>query len=405
MDEILIKHLGPIQEVRIKPSRLTLLVGEQACGKSLVAQVTYFFRAIRSLVARYYSPELVVEEKWQEKLVKKILDDLRGVPFGYFANGTAYLHYREEGSSWWSIHVYKSNRSVRLNKAFKDYLSNLVQEWISSGQKSDLSKEWIQRHIFIPTERSVFTRLSQKAPTVLYAEHQPLLLRLFAEYLDTAKDIYSKLYEKKDRQELADAFGRDWMRSVDYVLEQQRRTIRGEAYTPSRGPKLWKWMVGSTEGKSHVLPIEATASGQMEAWPFFVVAATFNSIFQKMSVYFEEPETHLHPAAQVELMRTIVYLVNREQSFFLTSHSPYVLYEINNMLQRFKVREKGPARENQLFLDPTLVSAYQIKSDGTALSLLDHEETGLVDASELERVAEELGSEFEDLLRLEEPEA
>jgi hypothetical protein len=392
-DTIIIKNLGPIEEVEIERAPLTVLVGKQASGKSLVAQVSFFFCSIHSLVARYYSPQLVEESKWQEKLIKNILDDLRGVPFGYFADGTAYLHYKTE-KSWWSVHVYKSNRNVRLNKAFKDYLTQLVKTWEKEQNKGKLKYAWDFQNIFIPTERSVFTRLSDKAPTVLYAQHQPILLRLFAEYLDRSKSIYSKLYAKVGRKELADVFGREWLESMDYVLEQQVKAIQGKAYTPPHGPQLWKWMIHSGDEKKRIIPIEATASGQMEAWPFFVIAATMGSIFPQMSVYFEEPETHLHPAALVEVMRTIAYLVGRGQSFFLTTHSPYILYVINNMLQGHLARMADG--QGRITLDPAAVAVYQI-DDGTK-SLIDRKETGLIEVGELERVADELGEEFEALL-------
>ncbi len=393
-ETIRIKNLGPIKDVEIKPRPLTVLVGRQASGKSLAAQVTFFFRSIRNLAARYYSQELIAEPGWQEKLIKMLLDDLRGVPFGYFADGTAYLHYKTD-KIWWSVHVYKSNRSVRLNKEFKSFLTDLVQSWSDRNQQKDLKMEWFSRHLFIPTERSVFTRLSDKAPTVLYAQHQPLLLRLFAEYLDMAKDIYSKSYEKIGRKELASAFGEAWLKSVDFVLEQQTRAIQGKAYVPRHGPKLWKWMVHSQDGEKRIVPIEATASGQMEAWPFFVIAATMGSIFSHMSIYFEEPETHLHPMAQVEVMHTIAYLIGRGQSFFITTHSPYLLQVINNLLERYMVHATK-AEPEVIALNPDKVSAYRI--DGTAHDLMDRGGTNLVDADELERVADDLGSDFQNLL-------
>lgn len=394
-ERIKIKNLGPIQDLEVEIRPLTLLVGRQASGKSLVAQVIFFFRAIHSLLMRYYTPELKTETGWQERLIKKILDDLRGTPFGYFAEGTAYLQYFS-GKTRWSVHVYRSNRTVRLNKEFKDFLTEHVAS-LEDRKASELHEwQWFFHNLFIPTERSVFTRLAGKAPTVLYAEFQPMLLRLFAEYLDAAKEIYSKLYEKLGRKELARIFGEDWLGSRNFILEQQIRAIQGKAYIPKHGPKLWKWMVHSEKDEKRIVPIEAASSGQMEAWPFFVVAATMGSILKRMSVYFEEPETHLHPSAQVEVMRTIAYLVGRGQNFFLTTHSPYLLQIVNNMLERFSVQSRESARQSGIALDPEMVAAYRIQ--GQAYNVLDREGTNLVDADELERVADELGGEFQSLL-------
>lgn len=284
-EKITIKRLGPISEASIEPGPLTILIGEQATGKSLVAQVVFFFRAIKPLAARYYTPELVSESGWQERLVKSILDDLRGVPFGYFADGSANLRYRA-GKTEWTVNVYKSNRLVRLNKPFRLYLDELVETW--GREKVDLGKEWNFKHLFIPTERSVFTRLAGKAPSVLYAEHQPLVLRLFAEYLELAKDIYAKLYVKLGRKELSSLFGDHLLETMDFVLRQQEKTIRGEAYVPTHGAKLWKWRIEPIEGKQQIIPLEATSSGQMEAWPFFVISATMGGIIRKIPWHIPE---------------------------------------------------------------------------------------------------------------------
>jgi predicted ATPase len=84
----------------------------------------------------------------------------------------------------------------------------------------------------------------------------------------------------------------------------------------------------------------------MEAWPFFVISATMGSLIRNMAVYFEEPETHLHPQAQVEVMKTIAFLTGRGHNFMITTHSPFLLYATNNMIQRYM-----PAKKKGLIMD------------------------------------------------------
>ena len=52
-----IKGLGPIRSLTIKPRGLTVLIGEPASGKSLAAQVLYFFRTLESELARRFDPD------------------------------------------------------------------------------------------------------------------------------------------------------------------------------------------------------------------------------------------------------------------------------------------------------------------------------------------------------------
>lgn len=392
-ETLTIEKLGPITgPLRIEPKPLTILIGEQASGKSLVAQVLYFFRALRGLLARIYSPELPARKDWHDHAVRLLLDDLRGVAFGYFADGTARLGYVNDQRKW-EIKIYETNRTAHANRSLKQQLTRWVNEWAENKDK--LGKAWFFNQLFIPTERSVFTRLAGQAPSVLYAEHQPQPLRHFAEYLDTARSIYEKI-SREDRNEKQLTFPSEKASQVaQFVLARQKEALLGEAYVPQRGPRLWKWRT-KKRGKSKVIPIEATASGQMEAWPFFAIAATFGAFIPHADFYFEEPETHLHPRAQVEVMKTIAYLVNHGQRFVLTTHSPFLLYVVNNMIQRFLSTPQGASEEKAIALDPAQVAAYRLgKSPG---EILDRGGTELLNLDELEQVADELGGEFDELL-------
>ena len=51
----------------------------------------------------------------------------------------------------------------------------------------------------------------------------------------------------------------------------------------------------------------------------------------------EEPESHLHPALQVEFTRQLASLVNSGIRVILTTHSEWVLEELANIVQRSKL--------------------------------------------------------------------
>ncbi len=54
MSEYLFVHnFGPIQSADITVSDLTVLVGPQAVGKSLTAQILYFFRRLEDLSIQF----------------------------------------------------------------------------------------------------------------------------------------------------------------------------------------------------------------------------------------------------------------------------------------------------------------------------------------------------------------
>ena len=75
----------------------------------------------------------------------------------------------------------------------------------------------------------------------------------------------------------------------------------------------------------------------------------------------EEPESHLHPAAQRQLARGIVRLVNSGVQVLITTHSDIIISQVNNLLA---LRQASPELigqggfEPEDFLQPEQVGAY-----------------------------------------------
>ena len=77
----------------------------------------------------------------------------------------------------------------------------------------------------------------------------------------------------------------------------------------------------------------------------------------------EEPESHLHPAMQVEFTRQLAALVRAGVRVLVTTHSEWVLEELANIVQRSKLpekRRKGDA-DSTVSLRPDQVGAWLFK--------------------------------------------
>ena len=76
---------------------------------------------------------------------------------------------------------------------------------------------------------------------------------------------------------------------------------------------------------------------------------------------FEEPESHLHPAAQRQLARGIVRLVNAGVRVLITTHSDIIISQINNLLALPQASPElidSSGLEPEDFLQPDQVGAY-----------------------------------------------
>ncbi|MBI5572434.1 MAG: ATP-binding protein [Desulfomonile tiedjei] len=403
-DKLIIQKLGPIKHLEIEPRPLTILIGEQASGKSLAAQVLYFFRGLKTHLAKVYTDELAAHRRGEDLAVSMALSRLRGVSIEYFANGTATLQYRCRGSQKerlanWQLRIDPVSLMPRVLKE----LRNQIRQWFSLwGEDKDSLKEVADvRQIFIPTERSLVTRFAG-SPHLLYAESHPEPLRQLATLLEPTQiaRIFRSFIEGA-AEEVPESKTDPWT-AFGWLTDCERKALGGEAVPEFSGRvPHWEWRLDQA-GDGEALPMSATSSGQMETWPFFAIARCYGALSRRsLDFYFEEPETHLHPSAQVEVMKAVAYLINRKaHSFFITTHSPYLLYVVNNMIQRH-VSFKGKIPEGEeRWLDPSKVAAYRLRqtAEPAVQDIVDRNDTQLIDAEELESVANELGGEFNKLL-------
>jgi predicted ATPase len=393
-----IKKLGPLKEARIEPRPLTVIIGPQASGKSLIAQCLYFFRGLRQHVARRYKSSWQDDAYWYNTALKEVLDDIRGVAFGYFAEGTASLTYHDsDDKQAIGLKVYSSNRKVSANQSLKNRMNKWIGDWKNDIRSIETS--WFKSpNLYIPTERSIFTRLVEEKTGMLFDPVHPEPFRAFAQELFQAQNLYRAFFQKKSSYELR----KDIRDANKYILKCQQLALSGEAYVPPVGRQEWKWRIsepqedGIASTRRGVVPIQATASGQTEAWPFFVIAATYGVMTKNGTFYFEEPETHLHPAAQLQVANVIAFLVNRGHHFTITTHSPFFLYVINNFILRHLVNENN-VPENVARINPNDVAVYSLKN-GICRDIMDREDTKLIPSTELDDIANQLGAEFDQLL-------
>jgi hypothetical protein len=110
-------------------------------------------------------------------------------------------------------------------------------------------------------------------------------------------------------------------------------------------------------------------------------------------VFIEEPEAHLHPSAQRLMARAIAEAVNSGKYVALTTHSDYLISELNNLIALSNapnVVKKLGYRDVEV-LRPEAVAAYLVKTeDGRAVvERLEVDYTGIPE-DEFAKVAEDI---------------
>ncbi len=137
---------------------------------------------------------------------------------------------------------------------------------------------------------------------------------------------------------------------------------------------------------------------------------SLNNLFGLYSDYFyseviiEEPELNLFPQTQRDLVYYMLRVLNasqRKHILVLTTHSPYILFALNNCMMGGLVKNRVPLAEGKQFpskdswIDPRLVSVYEIH-DGCLKCIQD--EDGIIEDNYLNQAYKANSSEYLSLL-------
>jgi len=107
----------------------------------------------------------------------------------------------------------------------------------------------------------------------------------------------------------------------------------------------------------------------------------------------DEPEMNLHPEAQAKLIEFIVMLVNSGIQVIITTHSPYIVDHLVNLMKAASlensetIKHKFYLKNSKAFISKDNVSVY-LFADGTAKSIL--EEDGFIEWETFNQVSQRI---------------
>lgn len=125
------------------------------------------------------------------------------------------------------------------------------------------------------------------------------------------------------------------------------------------------------------------------------------------SIIIEKPEQNLFPKAQRDLVYFMLKLVNdkeRDHKLLLTTHSSFILYALNNCMMGYLVKDNMPKEEqselksNQSWIDPKLVSVWEIEENKGTLKSIQDEKTGTISKNYFNSIMNEVMDEYYEML-------
>ncbi|MFN7383105.1 MAG: AAA family ATPase, partial [Dolichospermum sp.] len=458
MQKIIINNFGAIKYAEIEVKKILVLIGEQASGKSTIAKLIYFFKSLRDdLFSQIYqdtqkdyfdiTSDLIfpIREKFYDFFGSTLHLPNFEIKFYYSVENDKYLTLNlnsqrrlhadiqfldpdfrtfapaikklfQQGLNTNDIYkelAYEQNRiryaqrlSKRLNELFQMYHEDSL--FVIAGRNATVSySDLFEKLLFA----DVSSRLEENSKKKFKGKQQTIdetLMLKFMEKVDIIKGKFKKIgngnfegviesYEDDEniKQKLYDIKKR-----IDEIL-------KGEYRIDNWGEKI----VFNKETEEYV-KLSNTSSGQQES--IRILQDIFLNILDNTKVLriLEEPEAHLFPIAQKQLIELLALMVNHndDNQLIITTHSPYVLTVFNNLLFANRVVEKNPSTQSEVaqiipqdsWLSAKDFSAYSlgnqsVSEDTRYCEPIFNQEKGTIQQNYLDTVSEILGGDFQAL--------
>ena len=141
----------------------------------------------------------------------------------------------------------------------------------------------------------------------------------------------------------------------DFATEVENRVLRGSIQVRENAIPQYRTIEYVPEGRSKGIPMINTSSTVSELAP--VIVYLRECIATGGLLIIEEPESHLHPAMQVELTRIVAGLVAAGLQVIVTTHSEWITEELANVIARAKSLKSSGNSSNKFGGLPALDSS------------------------------------------------
>jgi predicted ATPase len=415
MPKLIVQNFSVIKDAELEFGKLTALIGPQSSGKSVLCKLRYFLLEAISTAAWGIARQETLKAL-RTSLKKKFQEEFPENTWGDEKFQISYSHGRfeiglkrvaaaesEEGDLQLSLSAsfeetyqsaLQSVKSIKQQGRGKEDASELPDEmaaweYASTSLRQLLGDGERESQLFIPAGRAFFTNFSRSFAAAQSRRTDPLTFRfgqLIARALDQRpRPVFSanrKNYESFD--------------SNSFEL-LRGRIERGE------GSVTFK----ADDGR--VLTLSQLSSGTQELLPLVMALRPLAHSTFARTVYVEEPEAHLFPATQYDLVKLFAKLSNIAPTatrWVFTTHSPYILSAFNNLIVAGQLGKQKPHLKEdiakivpeQFWVEDGSFKAYSIH-DGKLESILS--ESGLIDGEYLDSISNVIGNEFDALLKLE----
>lgn len=368
MRRLIIRNVGPIKSVDIRLNKVNVFIGPQGSGKSTIAKIISFctwlekhndatIQAVGDGLIKRLGAFHHMEEYFSEKSV--IMYNGDNVLFAYNWDEQHALPLDANLDDYYSEHIHK-----------KEYLLHRINKVVNP------------KVIYIPAERNFVSAV----PTLKKYSEKDDNLQSFVNDWFEAKRHYTKEHPMPVSQ-----IGLDYYYNKE--TDRDYLAMAGKGNIPLTSASsgfqsivpltvLVKWLsTGLYEENKPFSPAEQQqvqeilahlsdgTEGNESKLVDRIRGFIQGRVYSHTQFIIEEPEQNLFPKTQMDLLYQLISEINhgRNHRLVITTHSPYILYALNNCLLAYLVKDKidkeiaDTVESLQYALNPKDVSVWSIK--------------------------------------------
>lgn len=409
MNRLVVRNIGPIKSVDIRLNTINVFIGPQSSGKSTLAKIISFctwLEKVNDSTDKVVAEGIIKHLKLYHRFEK------------YFRADSCILYIGEN-----IAFAYNWKAKIPLTSNFRE--SNIESINEKEVVFYALEKRINPKVIYIPAERNFVSSTFN--------------LKKYAENNDSLQSFINDWYEAKRHFTLSDAmpimnlgvkYGYEAQDDRDYIILDNGKPLPLDS---------------SSSGLQSLVPLEVLvnwlSSGiYAENKPFSpdenerirnilshlskdAKAGMESELVQRLRGFIqgkvythtqfivEEPEQNLFPRTQMDLLYYLLSSINHQKGHHLviTTHSPYILYALNNAMLAYHVRTTMPQQQYQSLecteyaVDPSTVSVWSIKDgylrdEKNELHKTIQDENGLIRKNYFNAILKQIMGEFNDML-------
>lgn len=427
MHKLIVHKLGPIEHCELTCSQFMTFTGFQASGKSTIAKAVYYFRTIKndiySILESIALEQYANSDQQESVTVNKCLTDslrekfLRVFGSSWGMDNDMSLEYHYSDNCFVKVNLKEEKFYPTPNYVWVELCSSITSFLRDTRLKVDalgvsaIEKKRVQTElnqifndnyetVYIPAGRSMITLLSQQMSfiyTVMKDAQKRAIDYCTQDYIERILSLKSEFSDGLNGLAAYEGPKNNISRStIKRAMDLIQKILRGSYRFADNEERI-------VLGNGKYVKINFASSGQQEA--VWILNLLFYYLVHSTPINFiiEEPESHLFPESQKYITELIALLFNSNHAVLITTHSPYVLGTLNNLLYADYISEDFEDKVSSIipaefWVDRNRFSAWFVKNGGVE-NCID-QNIHLIQNEKLDEISKTINMDFDRLFDL-----